>query len=185
MARLWFVVQTEPNRDIFARDGIRDLGITTHLPMRVHLVADTNRGRPVVKNGQRVEKQVLRPYFPGYQFASFDIANTDWPEIYRTPGVRGILSAVGNPYKPSPIRSSFVTDLMAAGRAGDGAIDPRAVPFPVSAFAPGSVVTVLDGPFAQFHAMVQWSDADRVRVLIDIFGRSSAVEMGVKQVARI
>ena len=132
-----------------------------------------------VKNGKR--KQVQRKVFPGYILVRMDLNDESWGAVRNTPGVTGFVGA---------------TSPAVAADRGRGRPDPRpgharrrrARPqVKVVDFEVGESVTVMDGPFATLPATINEvnPDAQKLKVLVSIFGRETPVELSFSQVAKI
>jgi transcription termination/antitermination protein NusG len=143
-----------------------------------------------IKNGQR--KQVQRKVLPGYILVRMDLNDQSWGAVRNTPGVTGFVGATS---KPSPLTHDDVIKFLlprveAKQAAGGGKSDVAAgsgkstieVDFEV-----GESVTVMDGPFATLPATINEVnvDAQKLKVLVSIFGRETPVELGFSQVSKI
>lgn len=163
----WFVVQTEPQREHRALFAISKEGFRAHLAQRV------------VRRMRYGKQQVLlEPYFRTYIFACFDLDHDPWGPICRMEGVRRFLTGASG--HPVSVKPGTVERLQSLGRAGDGAIDDQAKPMPIyPALAPQTPVKIVDGPFAHpdWVAIAQWSDNERVSVLMTMFGGERVVTM--------
>ncbi|HYN71006.1 MAG TPA: transcription termination/antitermination protein NusG [Nakamurella sp.] len=140
-----------------------------------------------IKNGQR--KQVQRKVYPGYILVRMDLTDGSWSAVRNTPGVTGFVGATAQ--RPSALSVDEVVKILtpAAPRkpqhaqAGAGAAPTRTeVDFSV-----GESVTVMDGPFATLPATINEvnPDAQKLKVLVSIFGRETPVELSFTQVAKI
>jgi transcription termination/antitermination protein NusG len=143
-----------------------------------------------IKNGQR--KQVQRKVLPGYILVRMDLNDQSWGAVRNTPGVTGFVGATS---KPSPLTHDDVIKFLlprveAKQAAGGGKSDVSTgsgkstieVDFEV-----GESVTVMDGPFATLPATINEVnvDAQKLKVLVSIFGRETPVELGFSQVSKI
>jgi transcriptional antiterminator NusG len=147
-----------------------------------------------IKNGQR--KQVQRKVLPGYILVRMELNDASWSAVRNTPGVTGFVGATS---RPSPLTLDEVTKFLlprqetpkkakggdsgaAAADSGRGASSAVEVDFEV-----GESVTVMDGPFATLPASISEVnvDAQKVKVLVSIFGRETPVELGFNQVSKI
>jgi transcriptional antiterminator NusG len=140
-----------------------------------------------IKNGQR--KQVQRKVLPGYILVRMDLNDPSWSAVRNTPGVTGFVGATS---KPSPLTVDEVAKFLlpqveeakpAAGRTSATATKPTIeVDFEV-----GESVTVMDGPFATLPATINEvnADAQKLKVLVSIFGRETPVELSFSQVSKI
>jgi transcriptional antiterminator NusG len=133
---------------------------------------------PVVKNGKR--QVVSQKKFPGYLYVRMDLTDESWSAVRNTPGVTGF---VGLTNRPSSLTLDEVAGILAPPVAQKRGVDkPKAVDFEI-----GESVTVMDGPFATLPATISEinHDAQRLKVLVSIFGRETPVELQFNQVAKI
>ena len=143
-----------------------------------------------IKNGQR--KQVQRKVLPGYILVRMDLNDQSWGAVRNTPGVTGFVGATS---KPSPLTHDEVIKFLlprvepkqaAASGKSDVAAGPGKASVEVD-FEVGESVTVMDGPFATLPATINEVnvDAQKLKVLVSIFGRETPVELAFSQVSKI
>jgi transcriptional antiterminator NusG len=131
-----------------------------------------------VKNGKRM--QVQRKVFPGYILVRMDLNDESWGAVRNTPGVTGFVGATS---RPSPLTvDEVVRILVPATEKKETRPQVKVVDFEV-----GESVTVMDGPFATLPATISEisPDAQKVKVLVSIFGRETPVELSFSQVSKI
>jgi len=131
-----------------------------------------------VKNGKRM--QVQRKVFPGYILVRMDLNDESWGAVRNTPGVTGFVGATS---RPSPLTvDEVVRILVPATQKKETKPQVKVVDFEV-----GESVTVMDGPFATLPATISEisPDAQKVKVLVSIFGRETPVELSFSQVSKI
>jgi transcriptional antiterminator NusG len=147
-----------------------------------------------IKNGQR--KQVQRKVLPGYILVRMELNDQSWGAVRNTPGVTGFVGATS---KPSALTIDEVVKFLlprteaakpaAAGRGGaaTGATAGSGKAAVEVDFEVGESVTVMDGPFATLPATISEVnvDAQKVKVLVSIFGRETPVELAFSQVSKI
>jgi transcriptional antiterminator NusG len=147
-----------------------------------------------IKNGQR--KQVQRKVLPGYILVRMELNDQSWGAVRNTPGVTGFVGATS---KPSALTIDEVVKFLlprteaakpaAAGRGGatTGAAAGSGKATVEVDFEVGESVTVMDGPFATLPATISEVnvDAQKVKVLVSIFGRETPVELAFSQVSKI
>ncbi len=133
---------------------------------------------PVVKNGKR--QLVLQKKYPGYIYVRMDLTDQSWSAVRNTPGVTGF---VGLTNRPSPLRREEVMSILAPAAPKEKKVETVRV----QEFEVGESVTVMDGPFATLPATISEInlDAQRLKVLVSIFGRETPVELQFNQVAKI
>jgi transcriptional antiterminator NusG len=135
-----------------------------------------------VKGGKR--QKVSEKVLPGYILVRMDLTDESWAAVRNTPGVTGF---VGLSNTPSPLHLSEVATLLAPepeehAKAKESAKAAATVDFEV-----GESVTVMDGPFATLPATVNEinAEAQKLKVLVSIFGRETPVELSFNQVSKI
>jgi transcriptional antiterminator NusG len=133
-----------------------------------------------VKNGKR--QQVQRKVFPGYILVRMDLNDESWGAVRNTPGVTGFVGATS---RPSPLSLDEVVRILAPTtdrRKATATPQVKVVDFEV-----GESVTVMDGPFATLPATISEisPDAQKLKVLVSIFGRETPVELSFNQVSKI
>ncbi|GAB3595799.1 transcription termination/antitermination protein NusG [Angustibacter peucedani] len=136
-----------------------------------------------VKNGQR--KQVRRVRMPGYVLVRMDLTDESWGAVRHTPGVTGF---VGNTHQPVPLSVDEVFSMLApAIEVKEKPGQKAAAPVKVVDFEVGESVTVMEGPFETLPATISEisADAQKLKVLVSIFGRETPVELSFSQVAKI
>lgn len=144
-----------------------------------------------IKNGQR--KQVQRKVLPGYILVRMDLNDQSWGAVRNTPGVTGFVGATS---KPSPLSHDDVIKFLLPkvepkqAAAGGGKADQAAAQGKSTVevdFEVGESVTVMDGPFATLPATINEVnvDAQKLKVLVSIFGRETPVELAFSQVSKI
>ena len=140
-----------------------------------------------VKNGQK--KIVRRVRVPGYVLVRMDLTTESWRVVRDTPGVTGF---VGNATDPTPLSFDEIYSLLAPSvglpekkRSSGGSKAAAAQKVPD--FQVGESVTVMDGPFETMPATISeiHSEAQKLQVLVSIFGRETPVELAFDQVAKI
>ncbi|EIV94150.1 transcription termination/antitermination protein NusG [Frankia sp. QA3] len=133
---------------------------------------------PVVKNGKR--QLVQQKKYPGYIYVRMDLTDQSWSAVRNTPGVTGF---VGLTNRPSPLRREEVLSILAPAAPKEKKVETVRV----QEFEVGESVTVMDGPFATLPATISEInlDAQRLKVLVSIFGRETPVELQFNQVAKI
>jgi transcription termination/antitermination protein NusG len=136
-----------------------------------------------IKNGQR--KQIRRVRIPGYVLVRMDLTDESWGAVRHTPGVTGF---VGHTHQPVPLSLDEVFSMLAPSlQPSDGGARPQKAEVKVVDFEVGESVTVMEGPFETLPATISEinPDAQKLKVLVSIFGRETPVELSFNQVAKI
>lgn len=129
-----------------------------------------------MKAGQKRKSE--RKFFPGYVLVQMELNDASWHLVKDTPRVMGFIG--GKADKPAPITEKEANAILQ--RVEDGVEKPR----PKTLFEPGEIVRVVDGPFNDFNAVVEEVNYERSRlsVAVQIFGRSTPVELEFSQVEK-
>jgi transcription termination/antitermination protein NusG len=135
-----------------------------------------------VKGGKR--QKVSEKVLPGYILVRMDLTDESWAAVRNTPGVTGF---VGLSNTPSPLHLSEVATLLAPEPEEQAKAKETAKTAATVDFEVGESVTVMDGPFATLPATVNEinAEAQKLKVLVSIFGRETPVELSFNQVSKI
>jgi transcriptional antiterminator NusG len=127
-----------------------------------------------LRDGQR--RTTERRVFPGYILVEMLMNDDTWYVVRNTPGVTDF---VRSGTKPIPLRQEEVDKILNRMEA--------AAPKIKVSFREGQKVRIVDGPFEDFMGTVDTIDTDhaRVRVLVNMFGRETPVEVDFLQVERV
>jgi transcriptional antiterminator NusG len=133
-----------------------------------------------VKNGKR--QQVQSKVFPGYLLVRMELSPESWSAVRNTPGVTGFVGATSRADRPSPLSLEEVLKILAPTVQKEVKPQVKVVDFEV-----GDSVTVTDGAFATLPATISEinADAQKLKVLVSIFGRETPVELNFNQVSKI
>ena len=134
-----------------------------------------------IKGGKR--QQVSEKVLPGYILVRMELTDESWAVVRNTPGVTGF---VGLSSRPSPLQLNEVASLLAP-EPEVSAKQAEAARTATPDFEVGESVTVMDGPFATLPATVNEinPEAQKLKVLVSIFGRETPVELSFDQVTKI
>lgn len=137
------------------------------------------------KNGQK--KQVTRVRMPGYVLVRMDLTDESWGAVRNTPGVTGF---VGHAHQPVPLTLDEVYGMLAPTTAQTISDEPGATASGPSVevdYQVGEAITVIDGPFATLPGTISEInvEAQKLHVLVSIFGRETPVELSFSQVQKL
>lgn len=122
---------------------------------------------------------VKRKLYPGYLVVRMEINEDTWFLVRETPGIGDFTGSAG---KPTPMLASEVSKIVAKHEEkADEAPKPR------FAFSVGDRVKINEGTFENFEGEVDSLDqaSGRVTIMINIFGRSTPVELEHWQIESI
>lgn len=119
-----------------------------------------------------------RKFFPGYVLVRMEMDDETWHLVKEVPRVLGFIGGTAD--RPAPISDAEADAILQ--RVQEGVEKPR----PKVLFEVGEVVRVTDGPFNDFNGVVEEVNFDKNRLLVavQIFGRSTPVELGFSQVEK-
>jgi transcription termination/antitermination protein NusG len=188
----WYVVHTYYGMENRVRQNLENRIVSLNMEDYIHEIVVPTEEVAEIKNGQR--KMVKRTVLPGYVLVRMDLTDESWAAVRHTPSVTGF---VGQAHQPVPLSMSEVENMLAptivtpaetsAGSAGGGTATATKKPVEVADFGEGDSVMVVDGPFATLHATITEinAEAQRVKALVEIFGRETPVELSFSQVQRV
>ena len=133
------------------------------------------------KGGAR--RVVQKKMYPGYVLVRMRLDDNTWGIVRNTPGVTGFVGPSGA--KPTPLSRKEVEDILGVAKPDSPAAEKKVRPR--IEFEVGEQVRVVTGPFADFNGVISEIDVDRSRlkVLVNIFGRETPVELEFGQVAKL
>jgi transcriptional antiterminator NusG len=176
----WYVVHTQSGYEKKVKQNLEARISSMNMEERIHEVVIPMEDVIEFKNGKKVVVQ--KKVFPGYLLVRCDLDDDSWYVIRNTPGVTGF---VGQGAKPSPLSRRDVEKflLVAADHEEQAAKRGR----PRLEYETGETVRVKEGPFADFSGEIIEINEDqlKLKVLVNIFGRETPVELEFSQVAKL
>lgn len=178
----WFVLHTQSGYENKVRQNIEARTKSMGMEGRIHEIAIPMEEVTEFKAGKKVVSQ--KKMFPGYLLIRCTLDDDSWYVIRNTPGVTGFVGA-GN--KPSPLSRKDVENFI---QVPDGAAEDAGPKRPARArleWEMGESVRVKEGPFADFSGEIVEINEDhmKMKVLVNIFGRETPVELEFSQVAKL
>ncbi|MEJ5299956.1 MAG: transcription termination/antitermination protein NusG [Thermodesulforhabdaceae bacterium] len=176
LEKKWYIVHTYSGFEHKVSVAIKERAKTAGLDQLFgEILVPTEKVIEIVK-GKR--KSSSRKFYPGYIIVQMVLNDETWHLVRTTPKVTGL---IGSKEKPVPIPEEEVERIKK--QMAEGAQKPR----PKQSFEKGDQVRVEEGPFANFHGIVDevLTEKGKVRVLVSIFGRPTPVELSFEQVTRL
>jgi len=177
----WYVVHTYAGYENKVKQNLASRVRSMGVEERIFEVVIPMEDVIEFKGGKKVVAQ--KKVFPGYLLVRMDLDDNSWYVVRNTPGVTGF---VGSGAKPSPLSRREVEDILGVpGPVGAGAPEKKARPR--LEYEVGEQVRVVTGPFADFNGLISEIDVDRskLKVLVNIFGRETPVELEFGNVAKL
>jgi transcription termination/antitermination protein NusG len=178
----WYVVHTQSGYEKKVAANLHARILSMNMEDKIFEVVIPMEDVVEFKNGRR--QTVQRKVFPGYLLVRCHMDDESWYCIRNTPGVTGFVGQSRQGQKPTPLSRREVRTFLAA--KGEGT-EQAARPKPKLDFEVGESVRVREGPFADFSGEIAEINADhmKLKVLVNIFGRETLVEMDFSQVAKL
>lgn len=178
----WFVVHTQSGYEKKVKQNLEARTQSMNMEGRIHEVVIPMEEVVEFKGGKKVTSQ--KKVFPGYLLVRCHLDDDSWYVIRNTPGVTGF---VGQGTKPSPLRPKEVETFLSAKPEGEEQAGAPRKGRPRLEFEMGETVRVKEGPFADFSGEIVEINEDqlKVKVLVNIFGRETPVELEFAQVAKL
>ena len=128
-----------------------------------------------IRSGKRVT--VEEKIYPGYVLVQMVMEPDSWYVVRNTPRVTGFVGSDST--NPTPLSFEEIESLMARM----GVKEPK-VKFDIQI---GETIRIIDGPFKDYDGKVAEIDEGRgrVKVMIPVFGRDTAVELDSLQIKKL
>lgn len=182
MEKQWFVIHTLTGKENKVRDSLLR---RVKIEEMSDLVGDVTIPTEKVSEVKKGKKSTLtRMFYPGYvliQIGLYDdngkVNEKSWYFVNDTPGVIGFIGGS----KPTPLRPREVESILYQIEDKKEKVKPKVV------FEPGETVKITDGPFLNFNGVIEEIDPEKgkLKVLVNIFGRTAPVELEYWQVERV
>jgi transcription termination/antitermination protein NusG len=174
-AREWYAIHTYAGYEEAVARYLKQRVESLSMEDKIFAVVVPKEKRIKVKGGKRhtVEEKI----YPGYVLVDMILAEDSWYVVRNTPRVTGFVGADNT--TPTPLSKEEVDSLL--NRMGRDEtkfnVDLRT----------GDLVKITDGPFKDYDGKVAEIDEERgrVKVLVPIFGRDTAVDLDSLQVRKV
>ncbi|HET6836339.1 MAG TPA: transcription termination/antitermination protein NusG [Acidimicrobiales bacterium] len=176
----WFVVHTQSGYEKKVKQNLEARIVSMNAEDAIYEVVIPMEDYVDFRNGKRIVAQ--RKMFPGYLLVRAELDDQAWFVIRNTPGVTGF---VGQGAKPSPLPRRDVESFLMPKGGTEEQVAQRAKPR--LEYEIGETVRVKEGPFADFSGEVIELNEDqlKLKVLVNIFGRETPVELEFSKVAKL
>ncbi|HSW74745.1 MAG TPA: transcription termination/antitermination protein NusG [Candidatus Saccharimonadales bacterium] len=173
-SKQWYAIHTYSGYEEKVAESIRQRADSLDMKDKVFQVLVPKEKMIEIKNGKRrvVEKRI----FQGYVLVEIKMSEDAWYIVRNTPGVTGF---VGSGTEPTPVSEDEVKNI----QKRMGLEQPKHK----MDFRLGEVVSIIDGPFKGFDGAINEIDAakGKLKVLVNMFGRETPVELDSLQVKRV
>ncbi len=177
----WYVVHTYSGYENKVRSNMGNVVASRGIEDRVYEVVIPMEDVDEFKGGKKVTVQ--KKVFPGYLLVRCELDDDTWGAIRNTPGVTGF---VGPGTKPTPLSRREVENILQVKAEGGPGGAPKRARARLE-YEVNETVRVKEGPFADFSGQISEINEDqlKLKVLVNIFGRETPVELEFSQVAKL
>ncbi|MEK7510120.1 MAG: transcription termination/antitermination protein NusG [Patescibacteria group bacterium] len=172
--RSWYVIHTYSGYEDAVARNLRQRIESLDVGDKIFQVIVPKEKKIKIKNGKR--KIIEEKIYPGYVLVEMIVTDDSWYVVRNTPNVTGF---VGSGTIPVAISREEIESLQK--RMG------MEVPQYQIEAEPGDSVKIIDGPFKDFDGKVSEVDEARgkVKVLVNMFGRDTPVELDSLQIKKV
>ena len=172
--KLWYAIHTYAGYEEKVAESIRQRADSLDMKNKIFQVLVPKEKMIEIKNGKR--KVVEKKIFQGYVLVEMKLTEDAWYIVRNTPSVTGF---VGSGTEPTPVSDEEIEKI----QKRMGLEQPKhKIDFKV-----GEVVNIIDGPFKGFDGSINDIDLQKgkLKVLVNMFGRETPVELDSLQVKRV
>lgn len=172
--RSWYVIHTYSGYEEQVADSLRQRIESTNMEDKVFDVIVPKEKQIEIKNGKR--KVVEKKIFPGYVLVDMIVTDDSWYVVRNTPNVTGF---IGFGVRPTPMSKDEVERI----KKRMGVEEPK---YQVD-LRPNDLIKISDGALKGFEGKVEEVDQNKgkVRVLVNMFGRETPVNLDFLQVKKV
>ena len=178
----WFVLHTQSGYEKKVTANLNARIQSMNMEDKIYEVVIPMEEVVEFKNGKK--QTVQRKVFPGYLLVRCKMDDESWYCVRNTPGITGFVGQAAKGQKPTPLSRREVKTFLSPKTEGAEAAPRRKAKLD---YEEGESVRVKEGPFADFTGEIAEINADhmKLKVLVNIFGRETLVEMDFSQVAKL
>ncbi|MDQ0215696.1 transcriptional antiterminator NusG [Oikeobacillus pervagus] len=177
MEKNWYVVHTYSGYENKVKANLEKRVESMGMQDKIFRVIVPEEEETNIKNGKK--KVTKRKVFPGYVLVEIIMTDDSWYVVRNTPGVTGFVGSSGSGSKPTPLLPEEAQTILKQMGLEEKRMDIQ--------FEVGETVTVKEGPFANFAGKIEEMDHDKgkIKVLVNMFGRETPVELDFDQVEKL
>lgn len=177
MEKAWYVLHTYSGYENKVKTNLEKRLESMGMEDKIFRVLVPTEEEVETKDGKK--RTVTKKVFPGYVLVEMVMTDDSWYVVRNTPGVTGFVGSTGAGSKPTALRPE----------EADTILKQMGIEIPKIRvdFALRDMVRVTDGPFSnRTREIIEiHPDRQKVRVLVDIFGRETPVELDFTQVQKL
>lgn len=172
--RRWYVLHTYSGYEENVVQNLKQRIESMDMENKIFNVMIPTEKKIKIKNGKR--KIIEEKIFPGYVLVEMTVDDSSWYVVRNTPNVTGF---IGTGTVPTPLDEKEVKEL----QKRMGIEEPK---FTIDVSV-GSPVKIVDGPFKNMDGKITNIDEikGKIKVLINMFGRETPLELDFLQIKKI
>lgn len=173
-SKQWYAIHTYSGYEEKVAESIRQRADSLDMKDKIFQALVPKEKMIEIKNGKR--KVVEKRIFQGYVLVEMKMSEDAWYIVRNTPSVTGF---VGSGSDPTPVSQEEIEKI----QKRMGLEQPK---YKID-FSIGEVVNITDGPFKGFDGSINEIDAakGKLKVLVNMFGRDTPVELDTLQVKKV
>lgn len=172
--RNWYVIHTYSGYEDAVARNLKQRIESLSMEDKIFQVLVPKEKKIKIKNGKR--KLIEEKIYPGYVLVEMVVTDDSWYVVRNTPNVTGFVGAGTTPIPVSTDEIEYLKKRMGT--------DAPQYDIQVTV---GDVVKIIDGPFKDFEGKVSAIDQERgkIKVLVNMFGRDTPVELDSLQIKKL
>jgi len=177
MEKNWYVVHTYSGYENKVKANLEKRVESMGMQDKIFRVVVPEEEETDFKNGKK--KVVKKKVFPGYVLVEIIMTDDSWYVVRNTPGVTGFVGSAGSGSKPTPLLDEEIAFILKRMGMDEKRVDMD--------YELGETVQIKEGPFASYSGTIEELDTDKakLKVLVNMFGRDTKVELDFTQVEKI
>jgi len=170
----WYVLHTYSGYEDAVAKALKQRVESLSMEDKIFSVLVPKEKKIKIRNGKR--KTIEEKIYPGYVLVEMIVTNDSWYVVRNTPNVTGFVGA-----GTTPVPISFNEIEILKKRIGTDEVQYK---IEVDL---GDLVKITDGLFKDYNGKVSEIDVERgkVKVLVNMFGRDTPVELDPLQIKKI
>lgn len=170
----WYVLHSFAGQEEKIKRKILDMAEKEGLANDIHEIVVPTNEVTEIKKGEK--EQVEKQLYPGYIFIEMDMSDRNWHLIRNIDGVTGF---VGTQMDPIPLQQTEMSDVLKQIGKDESQLEVE--------FSPGDTVRIISGAMEEMTGTVKDVDIEKTKlhVSVDMFGRSTPVELDFDQAEKL
>jgi transcriptional antiterminator NusG len=174
--KCWYVVNTYSGHENKVKEKLEMRIESMDMQDNIFRVVVPEQTEIDIKDG--VKKEKVKKLFPGYVLVEMIMSDEAWYVVRNTPGVTGFIGSSGKGAKPIPLLPHEIDRIL--GQMGMSRLDLG------NEIIEGDRVKIISGPFNSMYGRIESINLEhqKLKVIIDLFGQETSVEVELSQVEK-